>query len=296
MHRRLRFLLFSVASFVLSAVAAATLARSPNDSPRHDVPAAEDGKVVVGLCDGKTTAVMDVKPGEQPSREQAKAVADRLMAEWRQKNPNAYWDGPVQVAQAPPAANPAEPKPGDVAAPAGAAIELQRGSGAEPARQGAAEGAPEAARHRENIAGGERQAQGETAGAAGGLPAGPQGAVQEGHTYGAFSERDEKIWEAATDSFIKEGSRIFHSADALGGTIAVSCDMCHPDGANTHPETYPKYQVQFQRVALLRDMINWCIENPVRGTPLADDDPKLKALEAYILAQRKGVALEYGKH
>jgi len=43
--------------------------------------------------------------------------------------------------------------------------------------------------------------------------------------------------------------------------------MCHPDGANTHPETYPKFQTQLQRVALLRDMINWCIENPVKGKP-----------------------------
>ena len=66
--------------------------------------------------------------------------------------------------------------------------------------------------------------------------------------------------------------------------------MCHPDAANTHPETYPKYQVQLQRVALLRDMIDWCIENPVKGPTLAPNDPKLRALEAYILAQRKGVA------
>ncbi|OJT22169.1 hypothetical protein BO221_24170 [Archangium sp. Cb G35] len=72
--------------------------------------------------------------------------------------------------------------------------------------------------------------------------------------------------------------------------------MCHPDAANTHPETYPKYQVQFGRVALLRDMINWCIENPVRGKPLADDDPKMKAMEAYIYSKRKGVPLEFGKH
>jgi thiosulfate dehydrogenase len=72
--------------------------------------------------------------------------------------------------------------------------------------------------------------------------------------------------------------------------------MCPPDAANTHPETYPKYQVQLGRVALLRDMINWCIENPVRGKPLPDGDDKIKALEAYILAQRKGIALEYGKH
>ena len=72
--------------------------------------------------------------------------------------------------------------------------------------------------------------------------------------------------------------------------------MCHPDASNTHPETYPKYQVQLQRVALLRDMIDWCIENPVKGVTLSPNDPKLRALEAYIYAQRKGVPLDYGKH
>jgi len=67
-------------------------------------------------------------------------------------------------------------------------------------------------------------------------------------------------------------------------------------GANIHPETYPKYQTQLQRVALLRDMINWCIENPVKGKPLSPDDPRLRALEAYITAQRNGTALAYGTH
>jgi hypothetical protein len=294
MHPRLPALFITFG--LCAAVAAVTRAGSTSDTPQHTVPPpANQGEVVVGLCDGKTTAVMKVKPGERPTRDQAQAVADQLMAEWRSKNPNALWDDGVQIAQAPTAGAPPA-QAGEAPGPAGAAIELQRGSGAVPARQGAAEGAPQAARSRENVSGGEREAQGETAGAAGGLPAGPQGPVQEGHTYGAFSERDERIWEVATQRFIEEGSRIFHSADALGGTIAVSCDMCHPDGANTHPETYPKYQVQFQRVALLRDMINWCIENPVRGIPLHDDDEKLRALEAYILAQRKGVPLEYGKH
>ena len=129
-------------------------------------------------------------------------------------------------------------------------------------------------------------------------PAGskPETHSQEGHTYGAFGDRDHKIWAAATDEFVTQGKRVFHDAKELGGTIGVSCDMCHPDASNTHPETYPKFQVQLGRVALLRDMINWCIENPVRGKPLPDDDVRLKALEAYILAQRKGVALEYGKH
>jgi len=119
---------------------------------------------------------------------------------------------------------------------------------------------------------------------------------QQGDTYASFHDRDYMIWKAQTDAFVDYGNKIFHSTQLLGGTIGVSCDMCHPNAANTHPETYPKYQVQLQRVALLRDMINWCIENPVKGKTLSGDDPKLRALEAYILAQRKDVPLTYGKH
>ena len=84
--------------------------------------------------------------------------------------------------------------------------------------------------------------------------------------------------------------------ERLGGTIGISCDMCHPDGRNTHPESCPKYQAQTKKVALLRDMINWCIENPLKGKPLPEDDPRLRAVEAYILSTRKGVALVPGKH
>jgi thiosulfate dehydrogenase len=128
------------------------------------------------------------------------------------------------------------------------------------------------------------------------VPTTPGSQVQDGHTYGAFTTRDEQLWRASTQAFIDQRNKVFHDAKLVGGTIAVSCDMCHPNAANTHPETYPKYQVQLGRVAMLRDMINWCIENPARGKPLAEDDPRMKAMEAYIYAQRKGVALEYGKH
>lgn len=131
--------------------------------------------------------------------------------------------------------------------------------------------------------------------AQGGAPIGKQ-PPQQSAIYGNFTERDRKTWEVETNKFIAKGDAIFHDATALGGTVAISCDMCHPDAANTHPETYPKFQVQLGRVALLRDMINWCVENPVKGKPFPDDDPKMRALEAYMLAKRKGVALEYGKH
>lgn len=118
----------------------------------------------------------------------------------------------------------------------------------------------------------------------------------DGQTYGRITQQDVQLWKIETERVATAGSRVFHNADELGSTIGVSCDMCHPHAANTHPETYPKFQVQMGRVALLRDMINWCIEHPVRGKALASDDPRMRAIEAYILAQRKGKVLEYGKH
>jgi thiosulfate dehydrogenase len=108
-------------------------------------------------------------------------------------------------------------------------------------------------------------------------------------------QHDVATWEREAYKEAVEGSRIFHSTDELGSEIGIACDNCHPDAANTHPETYPKYQVQLGRVALLRDMINWCIEHPVKGDMLAPNSAKMRALEAYILAQRKGEPLAYGK-
>jgi len=273
MTRKTILALIAVPAF---AIGGAVLAGSTNSGPavgprRHDSPPSPSGNVVVALCDGETTAeIPGVKEGETPTREQAKVVVDRLMSDWRKKNPGTRWeDAPVQVAQA--AVNEQAPPPGTappVNAPAASAPPATAPAGTAPAAEGKA----------------------------GGLPPGAQGDVQSGHTYGAFTQRDERIWKEETDRFVQEGHRIFHDAKAVGGTISVSCDMCHPDGANTHPETYPKFQVQLGRVALLRDMINWCIQNPARGTPLPDDDARLKAMEAYILAQRKGVPLEFGKH
>jgi thiosulfate dehydrogenase len=123
-----------------------------------------------------------------------------------------------------------------------------------------------------------------------------KGEQGKGHAYGNYTERDILTWSRETEKQVVEGSRIFHSADRLGGTVGVSCDMCHPDASNTHPETYPKFQPQMGRVALLRDMVNWCIQHPVRGKALAPDSAEMRALEAYIIAQRKGTALDYGRH
>ncbi len=109
-----------------------------------------------------------------------------------------------------------------------------------------------------------------------------------------FTKDDLKKWDTAFQSVMKEGEKLFHSGTL--GKNSVSCDMCHPHASNTHPETYPKFQKQIGKVVGLRDMINWCIQNPQEGTPLLADDPRMFALEAYIHWERRGVKLEPGKH
>ncbi len=108
-----------------------------------------------------------------------------------------------------------------------------------------------------------------------------------------FTKEDLKKWREAFMEVVKEGERLFHSPL---GRNKVSCDMCHPNAANTHPETYPKFQKQLGKVVELRDMINWCIQNPLEGDPLPLDDPRMIALEAYIKWERRGVPLAPGKH
>ncbi|MGR9044302.1 MAG: c-type cytochrome [Gammaproteobacteria bacterium] len=108
-----------------------------------------------------------------------------------------------------------------------------------------------------------------------------------------FTEADLNRWQDEFQTVVRKGDQLFHSHL---GSNAVSCDMCHPDAANTHPETYPKFQQQLGKVATLGEMINWCIQNPLEGEPLALDSEKMTALEAYITWERRGTALEPGKH
>ena len=124
------------------------------------------------------------------------------------------------------------------------------------------------------------------------VPGGPLPIVKA--SFGEPTAREQAIWKAELDKLVAEGDRLFHS-DEIGGN-GVACAMCHPHASNTHPETYPKFQTQLKKVALLRDMVNWCILNPLEGKELASDDPRMQALEAYILAQRRGKRLDAGKH
>lgn len=108
-----------------------------------------------------------------------------------------------------------------------------------------------------------------------------------------FSEADLKRWEQQFMDTVKQGRQLWTTPI---GTNGVVCAQCHPNAANTHPETYPKFQKQLGKVAPLWEMINWCLKNPLEGQPLAADDPKMIALQAYVTYELRGVKLEPGKH
>ena len=109
-----------------------------------------------------------------------------------------------------------------------------------------------------------------------------------------FTQQDVERWAAEFKQVADQGRALW--TDGKLGTNGVACAQCHPNAANTHPETYPKFQQQLGRVIALREMINWCIQQPLEGKPLALDGPDMVALEAYVAYERRGVALAPGKH
>lgn len=109
-----------------------------------------------------------------------------------------------------------------------------------------------------------------------------------------FTKEDLERWQNEYMSVVKKGRELWVSPDL--GTNGVACAQCHPNAANTHPETYPKFQQQLGRVVALRDMINWCIQNPLEGETLKLDDPRMIAIEAYVAYERRGVNMVPGKH
>jgi cytochrome c len=109
-----------------------------------------------------------------------------------------------------------------------------------------------------------------------------------------FTDADVQRWQQQFMNTVTEGRALWTSPKL--GSNGVACAQCHPNATNTHPETYPKFQKQLGKVVPLWEMINWCLKNPLEGQPLAADDPKMVALQAYVTHERRGVKLEPGKH
>lgn len=111
-----------------------------------------------------------------------------------------------------------------------------------------------------------------------------------------FTEKDLTEWNAEYMKVVQKGRAAFTDPTLGGSKNGVVCAQCHPNGANTHPETYPKFQKQLGSVVPIREMINWCIRNPLEGQPIELNGKTMVALETYINHERRGVAMAPGKH
>jgi len=108
------------------------------------------------------------------------------------------------------------------------------------------------------------------------------------------TEADLARWQQQYMDMVQAGRGLWTS-DQLG-TNRLACAQCHPNAANTHPETYPKFQKQLGRVVPMWEMVNWCLRNPLEGEAMNPADPRMIALIAYIRHERRGVPLAPGKH
>jgi thiosulfate dehydrogenase len=111
-----------------------------------------------------------------------------------------------------------------------------------------------------------------------------------------------KAFEEAFMEEVRKGDLLFHGDEATAKEMGVvltttgwACAMCHPFAADTHPNSFPKFQAQMTKFATLRDMINWCIEKPNQGEKIDSDSEAMKALEAYIYWSNTGSVLSPGK-
>jgi thiosulfate dehydrogenase len=134
--------------------------------------------------------------------------------------------------------------------------------------------------------------------AAVGFLGGPTRAHKEPHT-----PEQLKLYEDVFMLNVRKGDQLFHGdaetakqMDVVLSTTGMACAMCHPMASDTHPQSYPKFQVETSKFATLRDMINWCIEKPNQGEKIDPESDAMKALEAYIHWSNSGSVMDPGKH
>lgn len=95
-----------------------------------------------------------------------------------------------------------------------------------------------------------------------------------------------------TANAISRGEQLW--ADRNLGANGLNCNVCHPSGAATHPETYPKYKQQLGRVVTVQEFINWCIVVALYGKSQELGGEVLTALEAYQAYENRGQIMEIG--
>jgi thiosulfate dehydrogenase len=99
---------------------------------------------------------------------------------------------------------------------------------------------------------------------------------------------------------VENGKKLF--SDPSLGTNGMSCISCHMEGGtkagkmgdmdirafDSLSSKYPGVFMMAKKVLTLDQVVNTCIMNPMKGKPLAWDDPKLTDLTAYCASVKAG--------
>jgi len=74
-----------------------------------------------------------------------------------------------------------------------------------------------------------------------------------------------------TGSNVERGKKLFNDPTLGGSENEISCNTCHPDGKG------------LEKVGEnLEDVINLCIERPLKGKPLDRDSQDMRDIVTYI--------------
>lgn len=80
------------------------------------------------------------------------------------------------------------------------------------------------------------------------------------------------------ETTVTKGKELFNSAELGGSSNQTSCNTCHPDGRGLKNAGSKENLV---------DMINMCIERPLKGNALETESSDMKSLQLYIKSLKK---------
>lgn len=82
---------------------------------------------------------------------------------------------------------------------------------------------------------------------------------------------------------VEKGKALFNDPTLGGGTSGKSCNSCHPDGKGLEKSGKKKtFTIMGKKQKSLKDAVNFCIENALKGKPIDTKSEDMANIVAYI--------------
>lgn len=120
--------------------------------------------------------------------------------------------------------------------------------------------------------------------------------AEEAETTDTTTEDPAETVEVDVEGNVEDGLALF--VDTALGTSGKNCESCHPNGGTEGMEMegmatkslagvndrYPGVFMMMdpEKEVTLAEVVNFCIENPLEGEPLAEDSQEMKDLLAHL--------------